>query len=347
MKRTALILVIVFFSAFPLFAGKIPEVSLRFSSQDNHVRIVLESDGDLIKGASSSTSNSGIRITFPTEFGIRKPDNFMYELTKEGRSLVIRLRDVVDLKASMLPEPDRLVFDLTTGPTAIPEGVPQVSPSGAGKTAGGAEQKTLKDIFRSMTQKTPEKPPLRVIVIDSGHGGYDYGIVTQESREKDVDLTLAKALNAALSKQGMTVFLTRRADQSASIEERINFANAKKPDLFVSIHASSSTDRFAIYVSTVADLNVDPVTKQYSMFSAQNDYFQKSRAMARAVGESLKKEFGNTVVIRELPLPILYSMNAPALLIEYPSLDLFGRAQSMQSKFASSVADGIMNYENQ
>ncbi|MEJ2696390.1 MAG: N-acetylmuramoyl-L-alanine amidase [Candidatus Sulfobium sp.] len=184
-------------------------------------------------------------------------------------------------------------------------------------------------------------------MIDPGHGGYDYGMVTQDAKEKDVDLTLAKALASAFSKEGKSVFLTRGSDQAASIADRIDFANGKKPDLFVSIHASSSTDRFAVYISTVKDLNVDPVAKQYSVFSAQNTYFDESRKIAQDVGKSLKKEFGNTVVIRELPLPVLYSIKAPAVLIEYPSLDLFGRARSMQGKFASSVAEGISAYENQ
>lgn len=346
MRRSALILLIVLFWAFPLFAGKISEVSLRFARQGDHIRIVLESDYELIEGASSHTSTSGIRITFPSEFEIRKPENFMYEIVKEGRSMAIGLRDIVDVKTYLLPNPARLVFDLTAGRSAIDEGVPQVSPSGTVNTTASPGQKTIKGLFQNLLQKAPEKPPLNVIVIDSGHGGYDYGLVTQESREKDVDLTLAKTLNSVFSRQGKTVFLTRRSDQSSSIEERVKFANGKKPDLFISIHASSSTDRFAVYVSTVADLNIDPVTKQYSMFSAQNDYFDRSRRIARAVGESLKKEFGNTVVIREVPLPVLYSMNAPAVLIEYPSLDLFSRAQSMQTKFASSVANGISAYEN-
>jgi N-acetylmuramoyl-L-alanine amidase len=347
MKKAAFILIILLCSAFPLFAEKVSQISLRFARQGDHVRIVLESDNDFINGSSAATSTSGIRVTFPSEFEIRKPDNFMYGVVKEGLSLTINLRDVADVKASRLPDPARLVFDLTTGQAVIGRGVPQVSPSGGQETVKRSGQKSLKDVFQSLVQKTPGMPPVNRIVIDSGHGGYDYGIVTQESKEKDVDLTLAKALNAAFSKQGKTVFLTRRSDQYASIAERINFANEKKPDLFISIHASSSTDRFAVYVSTVNDLNVDPVIKQYSMFSVQNKYFDNSRKIARAIGESLKNEFGNTVVVRELPLPILYSMNAPAVLIEYPSLDLFGRAQSMQSKFVSSVEDGISAYENQ
>lgn len=347
MKKTALIAVIILFSAFPLSAEKIARVLLRFSTQGNHARIVLQSDKDSIGGASVNASTSLIRVNFPSEFEIMKPDNFIFETLKEGNSLTISLKGVANVAVSKITEPARLVFDLTMGGEAMGRGVPLVSPSGPQQTAKQPEQKTLKDIFRNLIQKTPEKPAFRTIVIDPGHGGYDYGIVTQDAKEKDVDLSLSKTLSAAFSKQGKTVFMTRGSDQYSSIAKRIDFANARKPDLFVSIHASSSTDRFAVYVSTVKDLNVDPVIKQYSIFSAQDKYFDESRKIARAIGESLKREFGNTVVIRELPLPLLYSMNSPAVLIEYPSLDLFGRAQSMQNKFASSVVDGISTYESQ
>lgn len=347
MKKSAFILVILLFSALPLFAGNIADVSLRFSSQGNLVRIVLQSDPASINDASAATSTSAIRVTFPSEFRFNKPDNFIFGTEKQDRSLTIDLRDVTDVKASRLRDPSRMVFDLTVSRTAVGAGVPQVSPSGGQEAVQPSGQKSLSDIFDRFLQKTPAKPPIKVVVIDPGHGGYDYGIVTEESKEKDVDLTLARSLGAVFSKQGATVFMTRRSDQYDSIGRRVDFAKAKKPDLFISIHASSSTDRFAVYVSTVNELNVDPVIKQYSVFSAQNGYFDKSRKIALAIGEALKKDFGNTVVIRELPLPILYSMDAPAVLIEYPSVDLFGRAQSMQSKFASAVAEGIASYENQ
>lgn len=347
MKKAALIAIIILFSAFPLSAAKMARVLLRFSKQGNHVRIVLQSDKDSIGGASVNASTSLIRINFPSEFEIMKPDNFIFETLKEGSSLTINLKGVADVAAAKIAEPARLVFDLTMGREAVSKGVPLVSPSGPQQTAKQHEQNTLKNIFNNLIQKAPEKPAFKTIVIDPGHGGYDYGIVTQDAKEKDVDLSLSKTLSAAFSKQGRTIFMTRGSDQYDSIAKRIDFANAKKPDLFVSIHASSSTDRFAVYISTINDLNVDSVIKQYSTFSAQNKYFDESKKIAFAIGEALKKEFGNTVVIRELPLPILYSMNAPAVLIEYPSLDLFGRAQSMQNKFASSVVEGISTYESQ
>lgn len=349
MKKTGLIVIILVLTALPLFADKISQVSLRLYRQGNHSRIVLESDSDSITESSVAASGSAIHVTFPTEFEVNKPDNFIYKTIKAGNSLTIKLKDVTDIRAARLSDPARLVFDLTVGvaQTGIGRGVPQVSPAVPAGAVQQSGKRTLKDIFQGLINKTNGKPAINTIVIDSGHGGYDYGLVTQESKEKDVDLTLAKALKAAFLKQGKTVFMTRSSDRYESITDRINFAKGKEPDLFVSIHASSSTDTFAVYVSTVKDLNVDPIIKQYSVFSAQNDYFGKSKEIALAIGESLKKEFGNTVVIRELPLPILYSMDAPAVLIEYPSLDLFGRAQSMQSKFVSSVADGISAYENQ
>ena len=347
MKKAALVILIILISEFPLFAEKIAVVSLRFSRQDSHVRIVLQSDNDSIDGATVDATSSVIRVIFPSDFQITKPDNFIFQTAKKDRTFTIDLNGVTAVRQTRIMGPARLVFDLIVGGGVIGTGVPQVSPSGPQQASTQSQQGTINGTFRNMFHQTAGKPTVNVIVTDPGHGGYDYGIVTQESKEKDVDLSLARTLNAVFSSEGKTVFMTRGSDRYASIADRINSAEARKPDLFISIHASSSTDRFAIYVSTVKDLNVEPIIKQYSTFSAQNDYFDESKGIAHAIGESLKKEFGNTVVIRRLPLPILYSMDAPAVLIEYPSLDLFGKAQSMQSKFASSVAEGISKYENQ
>jgi len=183
-----------------------------------------------------------------------------------------------------------------------------------------------------------------VFVIDPGHGGYEYGIVSQDAKEKDGNLSLSKDLGFALSKKGRKVFLTRKADQSVSIGDRINFSNSKNPDLFISIHASLS-DSFAIYVSTADDMNVGDAVTPYSLFSIQSRHIGKSRALSTAIASSLKSEFKRDVYLRELPLPVLYSMNAPAVLVEYPSLHSFASDPMMRARFVNAFLKGIDAYE--
>jgi N-acetylmuramoyl-L-alanine amidase len=80
-----------------------------------------------------------------------------------------------------------------------------------------------------------------VIVVDPGHGGEQGGASSPSGlREKTLALILAKRVKKALEDElGATVVLTRDGDVLVPLAERVNLANGKKPDLFLSIHANS------------------------------------------------------------------------------------------------------------
>lgn len=80
----------------------------------------------------------------------------------------------------------------------------------------------------------------KIIVIDPGHGGKDAGAVGHKGyREKIVVLQLSKKLRDILLKRGYTVYMTRNSDNFVELRQRTHFANMKKADLFLSIHANS------------------------------------------------------------------------------------------------------------
>ena len=83
------------------------------------------------------------------------------------------------------------------------------------------------------------------IVIDPGHGGEDLGAVGPGGLvEKDLTLLLARRLKTMLhDRLGTEVFLTRNSDVFVSLEERTAIANRLQADLFISIHANSSSIR--------------------------------------------------------------------------------------------------------
>jgi len=100
--------------------------------------------------------------------------------------------------------------------------------------------------------------PVRRIVVDAGHGGHDSGAIgPSRVREKDVTLAVARRLAARLEAAGYEVLLTRKDDRYLALEERTAFANARRGDLFVSIHANAHPrrDRRGVetYVLNVAD----------------------------------------------------------------------------------------------
>lgn len=84
------------------------------------------------------------------------------------------------------------------------------------------------------------------IVLDSGHGGSDPGKIgiTGEA-EKDINLIIAKKVEAKLRAKQITVFMTRKDEQglaNSKVEDmktRVSMINENKPVLAVSIHQNS------------------------------------------------------------------------------------------------------------
>ena len=82
-------------------------------------------------------------------------------------------------------------------------------------------------------------PKGKVIIIDPGHGGTDYGAIRDGINEKDINLDVAKQVQSILERKGFKVKLTRTNDVYLSLEERCNITNSSSPYLFVSIHVNS------------------------------------------------------------------------------------------------------------
>lgn len=91
-----------------------------------------------------------------------------------------------------------------------------------------------------------------VIVIDAGHGGKDPGCIGKGgTREKTVVLATAKKLKKKLDAAGFKTYLTRSDDTYIKLNERAEFAEKRKADLFLSLHANANPSRsmkgFSIY----------------------------------------------------------------------------------------------------
>ncbi len=82
---------------------------------------------------------------------------------------------------------------------------------------------------------------IKTIVIDPGHGGMDPGAIGPGGlEEKKVVLDIGCDLRDLFkSKSKFTVYMTRDKDVFIPLQDRTKFANEKKADIFVSIHANS------------------------------------------------------------------------------------------------------------
>jgi N-acetylmuramoyl-L-alanine amidase len=105
---------------------------------------------------------------------------------------------------------------------------------------------SVKNVPAVVKKETPVKPKqtqelIKTVVIDPGHGGMDPGAIGQDgTEEKTLVLAIGLQLRDILKEQnGLNVYMTRDKDVFIPLQDRTRFANAKKADIFVSIHANS------------------------------------------------------------------------------------------------------------
>jgi len=291
----------------PLFAQKKTEVLLKFSKQEGLIRIVFESEESFVAKTKATTLSSQIIIEFPAPFNLIAQKDLPFEIVPADKVLTINLREKGDIKLLRLSSPARLVFDIQKGEKQAVQILP------------------------------------KIFVIDAGHGGYDVGITSGDTKEKDINLSLSQDLETVLLKKGKKVFLTRKGDQYMSLIERIKFVNQKSPDVFLSLHSSMS-ENFVIYVAKFKDESSDEIVDLYSLSSKQKKYIGKSKALSENIGKALKDEFKKSVIYREMSLPILNSISAPSVMIEFPSPRSTVYDQQMRTRLVNSIINGLATY---
>lgn len=127
-----------------------------------------------------------------------------------GTRVVLDLKQPVFHRIFYLPEPFRLIIDVSLSP---PTEAPRAG--------------------RRSVQR---------VVLDPGHGGHDPGAVGPSGlREKDVTLDIAHRAAPLLARElGISTLLTRDTDDFVALPERTARANAFQADLFISIHCNAS-----------------------------------------------------------------------------------------------------------
>lgn len=74
------------------------------------------------------------------------------------------------------------------------------------------------------------------VFIGVGHGGSDPGAVANNTKEKDLNLSIALACRDELLRHGIQVKMSRVTDENDPLSEEIKECNAYAPDLAVEIH---------------------------------------------------------------------------------------------------------------
>jgi len=197
----------------------------------------------------------------------------------------------------------------------------------------------IQRIRSSMRAYTPTPEPRRMsgtVVIDAGHGGKDPGASSVLGfYEKGINLAVARKVARLLEQRGLRVKMTRTADYSVELEDRVAIANNLDADLFVSIHSDSfpksSRRGFTVYIAN----------------SASSSSRQAASAIARSMSGTGLNSFG----VQTAGYHVLTGTRGPAVLVELGYLSnrseaALLRSSSFQNRLAQAVADGISDYFN-
>ncbi len=184
---------------------------------------------------------------------------------------------------------------------------------------------------------------VRTIVIDPGHGGTDPGAIgALGTMEKDIALDIALRLRDRLRSFGRyRILMTRDADTTLRLNQRVDFANENQADLFVSIHVNAFPDvrvkTIETYyfgappdTATIELAKLENTDSQYRMADFKTMItkightmkHQESAALATSIQHSLfnnihkldnrMRNFG----VKTAPFVVLLGVDAPSVLAE-------------------------------
>lgn len=164
----------------------------------------------------------------------------------------------------------------------------------------------------SETQSPSEKR--LTVVIDAGHGAIDGGAKNGTVLEKNITLTISKAIGAALEKQNINVVYTRNEDKTlhsdrvTDLKMRAEMSAEKNADCFVSIHVNDVD-------------NPKPEISGFEIFTKNNEdksINDKSTALAKSVGKQIEglKYSKNRGLQSGTNLRVLRLNTVPSILIE-------------------------------
>jgi len=212
---------------------------------------------------------------------------------------------------------------------------------------------------------------VRRVVIDPGHGGKDPGAIGPTGlREKDVVLKIAKKVALGLKKEiGCQVILTRKTDHFLPLTQRTAIANARKADIFVSIHANASPKRRAHGVETyflnfaldkeamrVAARENASSTKRIGNLKGilnkimKNTKVDESSRLAscveRGVVRNLRERYRDVkeLGVKQAPFFVLIGARMPSVLIETSFISNKKEERRLKdNRYLDQLAQGIVN----
>ena len=364
LKLTTCVLLLLLASA--AFAGSTVE-NVRIWSENDKTRVVLD--------LSRSVQHNIFTLRGPDRLVIDLKDSRLAKaLTSlpQGAGSVRSIRSAVRADGQL-----RVVLDLNTAVRS------RTFTAGPNATYGDRLVIDLQNASGPATVKRASEGyrPGRdiVIAIDAGHGGHDPGSLGKRSKEKDVVLAVSKDLARRINAEpGMRAVLIRDRDIYVGHKRRVEIAQDRDADLFISVHADAFGDKRAHGASVFA-LNLDRANREAREALSRtnrapvkvgdvllNDKdpvlasvlydLSQSAAMSASnqVGMSVSKRMGqvtkmHSTKVKEKSLAVLTSAEIPSILVELgfitnPTEEKRLRDKSYQGRLSSAIASGVRDY---
>ncbi|MFP4064468.1 MAG: N-acetylmuramoyl-L-alanine amidase [Bacteroidales bacterium] len=237
----------------------------------------------------------------------------------------------------------------------------------------------------TVTGRQPDKN--WTVVIDPGHGGKAPGAIGRQAREKDITLAISLQLGEYIREHmpDVEVIFTRETDVSVGLRDRAQIANEIHADLFISIHANSTssprakgTETFVMGLHRSQDnlevakrenkaiLYEDDYEETYDGFDPdspeaniifalyQNAHLEQSLEIASLVQRQFRDRARRIDRgVKQAGFLVLYNLTMPSILVEtgflsHPAEEAYLMSETGQAHIASGIFRAFREYkENQ
>ena len=333
---------------------------LRFRSYPSFTRVVLETSAPVSYRVEPDGSGRDARIRVAGLTGAARTveirDGFVETVRLERSRTDAVVRVVFDgaageLRASTLSDPHRLLLDFM-------------------RPGGGTPEHDGR----------PTSAPLKVMVLDAGHGGHDPGATGPTGlMEKELVLDVTRRVAKLVADQlGIKVLLSRDNDHFVPLRDRTSYANRAQADVFVSIHAnahreaasegvetyflsSEATDNAARQVAALENSVVQlekpaargrgDVVKTILWDLAQSEFQEESSRLAEIVQDSMTRSLRiASRGVKQAGFYVLGGAAMPAILIEIgfvtnPKEERKLREHRYRDEIARAIAAGLAEYK--
>ncbi len=362
-------------SQAPKSQGIVTVMDLRYWSNPNYTRIVIDADGEtgythrLLKQDPSLNKPQRLFVDLANSrlgANIKKVIPINDDLLSDARAgqyesetvrVAVDIKSFKTYKIFSLKNPFRIVIDVWGNRG---EEVPE-------KDGDKIEEKKIEvgDLAKQFALG------VKKVTIDIGHGGKDFGAPGYRKgiHEKDIVLKLGKKLAKKIREElNCEVIMTRTGDKYLTLEERTAISNTKNSDIFVSIHTNASRNKRAYGIETyylnlatddeairVAARENATSTKNISDLQTilndlmQNAKINESSRLASHVQESIcghlstKFDLIKNKGVKQAPFYVLLGAQMPAILIETSFISNKRECERLNNpKYQDLLCDGIV-----